>query len=61
MRDIGSSSGTFRNNIRLSPPNQTSAEVEIFSGDHIRLGKDFVDDNSVNQNGLIPGNLNILF
>ena len=55
MRDIGSSSGTFRNQVRLSPPNQKSAEVEIFTGDYIQLGKDFQDDSPLDQYGRIAG------
>ena len=60
MKDIGSSSGTFRNQVRLSPPNQESAVVEIFTGDYIQLGKDFQDDSPLDQYGRICGNSIIL-
>ena len=57
MRDIGSSSGTFLNQVRLSPPNQMSAEVQIFTGDYIQLGKDFQDDSPLDQYGRVAGML----
>ncbi|KAI9366513.1 hypothetical protein BD770DRAFT_438648 [Pilaira anomala] len=47
IRDIGSSSGTFLNRIRLSAPNQTSEPYEIKDGDAIQLGVDY-------QGGLEP-------
>ncbi|KAI8992584.1 hypothetical protein BDB01DRAFT_778931 [Pilobolus umbonatus] len=38
IRDIGSSSGTFLNRIRLSAPNHTSQAQEIKDGDTLQLG-----------------------
>lgn len=43
LRDVGSSSGTFLNNMRLSPPNKTSRPYPIREGDSIRLGVDYQD------------------
>ena len=37
LSDCGSSNGTFINNLRLSKPNKTSKEVQLFSRDIIRL------------------------
>ena len=39
LSDCGSSNGTFINNLRLSKPNKTSKEVQLFSQDVIRLGR----------------------
>ena len=36
LSDCGSSNGTFINNFRLSKPNRTSKEVQLFSQDVIR-------------------------
>ncbi|EIE85880.1 hypothetical protein RO3G_10590 [Rhizopus delemar RA 99-880] len=41
LRDIGSSSGTFINHIRLSTPNQESERQELRDGDVIQLGTDY--------------------
>jgi pSer/pThr/pTyr-binding forkhead associated (FHA) protein len=40
VRDAKSSSGTFLNEVRLSPRGLESGEVEVRSGDMIRLGDD---------------------
>ena len=55
IKDIGSNSGTFRNNARLSPPGQISPDVELLTGDYIQLGKDFSDDCPVDEFGRVPG------
>ncbi|KAI8890791.1 SMAD/FHA domain-containing protein [Backusella circina FSU 941] len=47
IRDIGSSSGTFINRIRLSSPNHVSPPQQIKDGDTIQLGVDY-------QGGLEP-------
>ncbi|OAD05977.1 hypothetical protein MUCCIDRAFT_132299, partial [Mucor lusitanicus CBS 277.49] len=47
IRDIGSSSGTFLNRIRLSPPSHISQPHEVKDGDAIQLGVDY-------QGGLEP-------
>ncbi|KAF2281109.1 uncharacterized protein EI97DRAFT_366704 [Westerdykella ornata] len=41
IKDVGSSSGTFLNRIRLSQPNQESKPFAIKDGDIIQLGIDF--------------------
>ncbi|KAJ2962914.1 hypothetical protein NQZ79_g1985 [Umbelopsis isabellina] len=41
LRDTKSSSGTFLNNIRLSPPSQPSKPVELKDGDIVQLGVDY--------------------
>lgn len=41
IKDIGSSSGTFLNNVRLSPPSMPSRLYPIRDGDIIQLGVDF--------------------
>jgi len=41
LRDTKSSSGTFLNNMRLSPPGQESKAVEIKDGDIVQLGVDY--------------------
>lgn len=41
IRDVKSSSGTFLNHIRLSPPSQDSKAFPINDGDIIQLGIDF--------------------
>jgi pSer/pThr/pTyr-binding forkhead associated (FHA) protein len=41
LQDVGSSSGTFRNHIRLSPPNAESVPCAIKDGDIVQLGIDF--------------------
>ncbi|KFA52828.1 hypothetical protein S40293_00891 [Stachybotrys chartarum IBT 40293] len=41
IRDVKSSSGTFLNHIRLSPPSQESKAFPINDGDIIQLGIDF--------------------
>ncbi|KAJ3270174.1 hypothetical protein HDV01_000509 [Terramyces sp. JEL0728] len=55
IKDIGSNSGTFRNNARLSQPGQTSPDVELVTGDYIQLGKDYLQDenNVLDSNGRI--------
>ncbi|KAJ3342765.1 hypothetical protein HDU91_000489, partial [Kappamyces sp. JEL0680] len=55
IKDIGSNSGTFRNNARLSPPGQVSPDVELLTGDYVQLGKDFTDDTALDECGRIPG------
>jgi pSer/pThr/pTyr-binding forkhead associated (FHA) protein len=41
VQDVGSSSGTFLNHIRLSPPNVESTPYAIKTGDIVQLGIDF--------------------
>ncbi|ORZ23449.1 hypothetical protein BCR42DRAFT_404789 [Absidia repens] len=41
VRDTKSSSGTFLNHIRISPPNQESLPYEIKDGDIVQLGVDY--------------------
>jgi len=41
LQDVGSSSGTFLNHIRLSPPNVASTPYTIKDGDIVQLGIDF--------------------
>ncbi|CEG83798.1 Putative Zinc finger, RING-type and FHA domain containing protein [Rhizopus microsporus] len=41
IRDIGSSSGTFVNRLRLSPPSHESQPQEIKDGDTVQLGVDY--------------------
>lgn len=41
IRDIGSSSGTFLNRCRLSPPSHVSEPDELKDGDTIQLGVDY--------------------
>lgn len=41
IRDVASSSGTFLNHIRLSPPNTESKQFPVKDGDIIQLGIDF--------------------
>ncbi|KAI8333153.1 hypothetical protein BC941DRAFT_435230 [Chlamydoabsidia padenii] len=41
VRDTKSSSGTFLNHIRISPPNQESQPHEIKDGDIVQLGVDY--------------------
>jgi pSer/pThr/pTyr-binding forkhead associated (FHA) protein len=41
IRDVKSSSGTFLNHIRLSPPSQESKAFPVNDGDIIQLGIDF--------------------
>lgn len=41
VKDVGSSSGTFVNNLRLSYCNEASAERKIETGDIIRFGVDY--------------------
>lgn len=41
IRDVGSSSGTFLNHMRLSQPNMTSRQYVVRDGDIIQLGIDF--------------------
>ncbi|KAJ3310973.1 hypothetical protein HDV04_004490 [Boothiomyces sp. JEL0838] len=55
IKDIGSNSGTFRNNARLSQPGQTSPDVELVTGDYIQLGKDYLQDenNVLDSNGRV--------
>lgn len=47
IKDSGSSSGTFRNNVRLSQTGQPSPEVEVLTGDYIQLGRDFTNENDI--------------
>ncbi|KAI9299521.1 SMAD/FHA domain-containing protein, partial [Cunninghamella echinulata] len=47
IKDVGSSSGTFVNRIRLSPSNVASLPTEVKDGDLIQLGVDY-------QGGLEP-------
>ncbi|KAH6571462.1 hypothetical protein BASA60_007174 [Batrachochytrium salamandrivorans] len=54
LRDIGSNSGTFKNHARISPPGVVSPEIEIYTGDYIQLGKDYVGDGTeTDENGRI--------
>lgn len=41
IKDVGSSSGTFLNRIRLSPPNNPSRLYAVRDGDVVQLGIDF--------------------
>lgn len=41
IRDVGSSSGTFLNHIRLSQPNVASKPFPVKDGDVVQLGIDF--------------------
>ncbi|KAI8063886.1 hypothetical protein BC940DRAFT_306628 [Gongronella butleri] len=41
IRDTRSSSGTFLNHLRISPPNQESQPMEIKDGDMVQLGVDY--------------------
>lgn len=41
IKDVKSSSGTFLNHVRLSPPGQESRPYEVHDGDTIQLGIDF--------------------
>ncbi|KAH8705351.1 hypothetical protein BGW36DRAFT_367409 [Talaromyces proteolyticus] len=41
LKDVGSSSGTFLNRIRLSPPNKASRLYAVRDGDIVQLGIDF--------------------
>ncbi len=43
IKDVGSSSGTFLNGIRLCDANLESAKFEVRSGDYLQLGKDYAD------------------
>jgi pSer/pThr/pTyr-binding forkhead associated (FHA) protein len=52
LQDVGSSSGTFLNHIRLSPPNVESTPYTIKDGDIVQLGIDF----RVCSPGLTPSN-----
>jgi FHA domain len=60
VKDIGSSSGTFRNNVRLSQTGQSSPEVEILTGDYIQLGRDFTGENDqLDEDGRVEGNIDL--
>lgn len=41
IRDVKSSSGTFLNHVRLSPPNVESKPWQVHDGDLVQLGIDF--------------------
>lgn len=41
IQDVKSSSGTFINHIRLSPPNETSERVQLRDSDILQLGVDY--------------------
>ncbi|EMC97814.1 hypothetical protein BAUCODRAFT_67140, partial [Baudoinia panamericana UAMH 10762] len=41
IKDVKSSSGTFLNHVRLSPPGQESRPFEVNDGDTVQLGIDF--------------------
>ncbi|KAK3680250.1 hypothetical protein LTR78_000628 [Recurvomyces mirabilis] len=41
IKDVKSSSGTFLNHVRLSPPGQESRPFEVRDGDTVQLGIDF--------------------
>jgi pSer/pThr/pTyr-binding forkhead associated (FHA) protein len=41
IKDVKSSSGTFLNHIRLSPPSQESRAYPVNDGDIVQLGIDF--------------------
>lgn len=55
IKDIGSNSGTFKNNMRLCPAAEVSDSVEIFTGDYIQLGKDSQNDLPLDDNGRVQG------
>merc|ERR1712126_713959 len=46
LEDLGSSNGSFVNNLRLSKPGQKSKQTRIFSGDVLRFGSQVYDKNS---------------
>lgn len=41
VRDVGSSSGTFLNHVRLSPPGEPSQKVAVHDSDVLQLGVDY--------------------
>jgi E3 ubiquitin-protein ligase DMA1/2 len=41
VKDVGSSSGTFLNSVRLSSPNSESRPHQCHDGDIVQLGMDF--------------------
>ena len=43
MNYVGSSNGTFVNNIRLSKGGEESKMTEVFTNDILRFGSDIVD------------------
>ena len=45
FRDVGSSSGTFLNRLRLSPSGKDSRPYAVKSGDVIQLGVDYQNRN----------------
>jgi pSer/pThr/pTyr-binding forkhead associated (FHA) protein len=53
IRDIGSSSGTFLNKMRLSPSGKESRPYAITQGDIIQLGIDFKGKNEDIYKGII--------
>ena len=51
IRDVGSSSGTFKNNIRIAAAGQESPAVPLESGDFVQLGKDFAESQHNDPSG----------
>jgi pSer/pThr/pTyr-binding forkhead associated (FHA) protein len=49
IKDVKSSNGTFLNGKRLSGENMESPAFEMFDGDRIEFGVDFVGENNVGQ------------
>lgn len=49
IRDIGSSSGTLLNSVRISEAGIQSSNFELQSGDIIQLGKDYIDPKNKGQ------------
>jgi pSer/pThr/pTyr-binding forkhead associated (FHA) protein len=43
IRDVGSSSGSFLNGVRLSEATKASEPFDVQSGDCIQVGKDYVN------------------
>lgn len=48
IQDMGSSSGTFLNHVRLSPPSKTSKPYPISNNDILQLGADYRGGHEVN-------------
>ncbi|XP_023336582.1 sarcolemmal membrane-associated protein [Eurytemora carolleeae] len=54
IQDLGSSNGTFINNIRLNRSGEESKQTEIYSGDILRFGSDVVDKSkNVTQKAIV--------
>ena len=50
---LGSSNGTFVNNIRLSKSGEESKMTEVFTNDILRFGSDIVDKSRQVYNSLL--------